>query len=538
MFSSTVLVVGSGPVGLWLALELRRSNVDVLVIDTKLSMNDRSIHSKALTLSAGTLATFDSRGLASSFLAEALPMTRAHFGALETLLELNENVLGVRHAYNLAIPQAQTEKILLRHCLNAGVRFEWGLKFLGLAKNGSDGVVASAGRLSADGSLTNETIDLYSQWLVGCDGTHSTVRAAANIAFEGVPSEVTGVLADAKFTNLPPPDASGGWIIRRGPKGSGMIIRLGDGVHHRFVGLFTDAKHRKASEDISLDDIKSHLSSTFGSDLGVHSPLWLSRYGSACRMASPFGKGRVFLAGDAAHQMLPAGGKATQEENAGRKTVAQPRSEDYRAEKITEASERVIRLLDTYTTERHAAVKDVIDNVLAQMALLVADKPHENAIRSVFSETLKFPDLNGLWARRVTGFGEPTAPFHLEGQGDETLIGTRLTHMRVGKSGDDLFNTMSLDHFVLLLRQDSADDEKKYHNCLQKGIVGWSKRVTVLVSPTYSTSEVWNEVMAVLVRPDGRIAWVGRTKSGTEIMIDSLRQVLQRWFGEEQRADK
>ena len=274
--STTALIVGSGPVGLWLALQLRRAGLDVLVIDSKIFGDGRERYSKALIMSAGTLATFDSRGLAPLFLAEGIPLPKAHFGALETFLELNERVLGVRHSHNLAISQARTELILLDQCEKIGVRFAWGLKFIRFMETPTK-VVATAGKVTADKGLSDETVDIEAKWLVGCDGTHSSVRTATDITFDGIPSTVTGILADIQLRNLPPESDSSGYVLRRGPEGVALIVPTGDGIHYRFTGILKDSRNKPASETVTMNEIQETLLKNFGSDLGAHSPGWMSR---------------------------------------------------------------------------------------------------------------------------------------------------------------------------------------------------------------------------------------------------------------------
>src|SRR6201999_360527 len=122
----------------------------------------------------------------------------------------------------------------------------------------------------------------------------------------------------------------------------------------------------------------------FGSDLGVHSPAWLSRFGSACRVATSFRKGRVLLAGDAAHQFLPAGGQGMNLGIQDATNLAWKLIYALRNPGSDDNSSTVEYVLDSYTQERLAAAEDVIENVLAQMALILAEKPHENALRSTF----------------------------------------------------------------------------------------------------------------------------------------------------------
>ena len=523
MLSSTVLVVGSGPVGLWLALELRRASLDALVIDTRASRDDRDPHSKALTMSAGSLATFDQRGMAQLFLSEGFPMEKAHFGGLETLLNLNERVLGLRHSYNLVIPQARTEAILLRQCEEAGVRFAWGHKFLRLEQT-ADYVTATAAKVGA-GEIEETTIQIKADWLVGCDGTHSAVRAAAGIPFEGIPGTVTGVLADVMLESPSPPRGDG-WGISRTAQGTSMVVRA-DKTYFRFVGLLKDARDIPTSQPPTIEEIRGHLRNAYGSDLGAHSPGWLSRFGSACRLASSFRAGRVFVAGDAAHQFLPAGGQGMNLGLQDASNLAWKLAMAARGGPTTE------RLLDSYSKERVPADKEVIDNVLAQMALFLAEKPHENALRDLARESFRVPEINELWALRVTGFGEPREPYRSgeAGRGDDDpLVGSRLSHLKVGIEGDELSLAMAPDRFVLLLRT----DRESYDADLRAEAARWKDRVTVLEATTCSKDSRWDGACAILVRPDGRVAWVGREaallKNGG--LAGPFASVLEWWFGD------
>ncbi|TPX07591.1 uncharacterized protein E0L32_010690 [Thyridium curvatum] len=369
MLTATVLIVGAGPVGMWLALELRRAAIDVLVIDTKTSRDDRDRVSKALTVSAGTLDTFHSRGLAPALLERSIRVPRAHFGGLPTTLELNGDVLGVAHPYNLAIPQSRTEAILLAACEKAGVRFAWGLRFARLVQSSRRDVVATAEVVSRtsdadhDPTSSNKAVSITAHWLVGCDGTHSAVRNAVGVPFEGLPHLVTGILADVILTE-DPSDGGAPMTIRQGAMGSCIAVKI-DGELHRVVGLSKTNRHKPASEELALDEVKDHLRDVFGSDLGAHSPAWMSRFGSACRVAASFRSGRVLLAGDAAHQFFPAGGQGLNlgiqdATNLAWKLVAACREEE--EEKAGNSRPEVVdHLLDSYDRERRSADRDVVD---------------------------------------------------------------------------------------------------------------------------------------------------------------------------------
>ncbi|GAD99518.1 monooxygenase [Paecilomyces variotii No. 5] len=524
MISAEILIVGSGPTGLWLALELRRANIDVLIIDSIASRDARPTHSKALSMSAGSLATFESRGIAQDFIDAGLSLHKAHFGGLETLLDLNCEVLGTRHSHNLAIPQARTEALLLNRCEEAGVRFLWGLRFQSLCQD-QERVLVSTAHLTAGGELR-----LDAKWVIGCDGTHSAVRRAAEIPFEGSPSSIAGMLADIQLNEKP-----GTITISRGSKGGCMTVPLGDGIYYRFVGLFKDSMMKPLSNEPTLEEVKECMRDAFGSDLGAHSPLWLSRFGNACRLATSFRAGRVFLAGDSAHQFFPAGGQGM---NLG---IQDATNLAWKLALVLSSKQDgafVERALDSYTAERRAAAGAVISNVQAQTAVLMGHKAHEVALREVLCEALKNPDLNALWARRVTGFGEPRYPYHPHtdsGKSDpddqcNPLVGTRMTHVGF-ETEQELFRAAKLDRFVFLLRNasqcDKAAEIEELHTICQH----WADRVTKVSSSTFSTNRQWKDVIAVLIRPDMRIAWVSTRQVPLSRSKETLESVLLHWFG-------
>jgi 2-polyprenyl-6-methoxyphenol hydroxylase-like FAD-dependent oxidoreductase len=399
MLITTILIVGSGPVGLWLAYELRTANLDILVIDSLPGRDKRNKHSKALSISAGALETFESRGVAHPFLKSGIPMPKAHFGGV--LLDLNIDVLGARHSCNLIIPQARTEEILLCLCDDVGVRFGWGMEFCALTQDGQT-VSVTASRMTGDGPDKREDVLIQAAWVVGCDGTHSKVRESVGIAFEGTPSTMSVTLADIQLSTKLPGTSI---LIGRDSAAGSSIVPIGDGVHHRFVSTMKTAPTTPVSETPTINQIKESLRENFGSDFGAHSPLWLSRSGNACRVASSFRTGRVLLAGDAGHQLFPAGGQGM---NLGFQDAT---SLAWRLAMVANGSSlcgnALERALESYSRERRSAAQAVNDNVQAQIALMTAANTPEAALRDAFKEALKNPELNAMWARRMTGVWRP-----------------------------------------------------------------------------------------------------------------------------------
>lgn len=186
----------------------------------------------------------------------------------------------------------------------------------------------------------------------------------------------------------------------------------------------------------------------------------------------------------------------------------------------------VVRILNSYSNERQPIDKDVITNVLAQIALMAGTEPYDVALRSVMEEGLKFPNMNQLWAQRMTGFGEPRSAYLTEDQGEHKLVGTRLTHLRLVE-GNDLQHAVSLDRFALLLREDC---ESQRYVRVRDEASRWQSQLNVLTCQTESLDARWDNVVAVLVRPDLRVVWAGQTTVMDGDLSMSLRAVLRRWF--------
>jgi 2-polyprenyl-6-methoxyphenol hydroxylase-like FAD-dependent oxidoreductase len=532
MLSAEVLIVGAGPVGLWAAFELKTAGMDVLVIDSTPGRNARDRLSKALNVNASTMEVIRSRDriLAEKFVDAGRTMLRGHFGGSETPIMLGPEVLGTRYPHGVMIPQAETELKFLEQCEVAGVRFEWGLKFVGLRQE-DDRVLATAQRVRDDGQLEEESSSaqqMEASWLVGCDGTHSSVRAAAGIAFDGTPANWTAWIADFHLDNPPH-----GLLphMGRNPDGGCMLLPVPGTTYYRAVGIPLAKMNGPVSQTPTFDEIKGYIRDYMGSDFGMHSPVWISRVGNASRVANSFRAGRVFIAGDAAHQFFPAGGQGMNlgiqdANNLAWKLAAARHLEHTVAE----------RLLNSYTEERRPAAQAVLNNVQAQMAILRAREPREVALRDVWAEALRNPDLNRLWARRLNGFSDPVAPYidnYTASLGnpdiEEPLIGTVVTHLTIDEDEDALHAAVASYRFVIVLL-------KTHRNILNEESLSeiakpWKDSCRVLPRRATPSDEKWNDVDAILVRPDMRIAWVGRKSMEISNAEKSLVAVLKWWLG-------
>lgn len=524
MLTTTILIVGAGPVGLWLAYDVKRMdpNLDVLVIDSIPSRAERGKFSKAASMSAGTLETFESRGIANLFLEKGMPMTDTHFAGMP--IHLSEEILGARHPFNMSLPQAQTEDILLKLCEDVGVRFEWGCELVLLAQD--DAVVAVTARKMTENELERgQEVAINAQWVVGCDGCHSKVRKLAGIGFEGTSSTRISTLADIQLSEP---------VRVMSSRVGAFMMPLGDGVHFRFMSVLDPMDNGEASFDPpTLEEIRGLLQDTFGSDFGAHSPLWMSRFGNACRVAPSFRIGRILLAGDAGHQIFPAGGQGM---NLG---IQDATSLAWRLVMVADGSPvpkfAMEQMLNSYSYERCEAAKDVIENVQAQMALLTAKTSPEIALREIFRETLKNPQINERWARRLTGFGEAKAGYAYElpkpAMGSSprslvhSLIGTRITS---GNGMGELYQATKSAKFTFLWAT-AGGIPTRIKDAFDDVLEAWSDRVTVLSMSAGSLRR--RNIVAVVVRPDMRIAWVAKGELPMSTQRSDLVWVLEHWFG-------
>lgn len=325
-----VVVVGSGPTGLMLAAELRLAGVDVVVLERRGSQT--LVGSRGGGIHARTIELLDQRGIVDRFLTEGTTIPAATFGS--TRIDLS--ALPTRHPYTLALFQNHIERILLGWAEESGVTIRRGIEVTGISQD-PDGVAVE----TLSGSVR-------AQYVVGADGGRSTVRRDAGIDFVGPDASRSSLIAEVQVTEKLP-DA--GKVDERGVHG---LHPMGDGVVRVVV---TESDIRRAEP--TLDDLRHALNDVFGTDFGVHSPTWLSRFTDATKQAASYRVGRVLLAGDAAHVHSPTGGQGIglgvqDAVNLGWKLGQVVRGESDES------------LLDTYHTERHPAGARTMKYTMAQ----------------------------------------------------------------------------------------------------------------------------------------------------------------------------
>lgn len=481
-----VIVVGAGPAGLTLAAELRLGGVDVLVVD---KLDEPSGESRGLGFTARTMEMFDQRGLLPRF-GEVETSARGHFGGIP----MDYSVLDGAHFGARGLPQTRIEAVLAEWAEELGVQVLRGWEAAGLVED-DDGVDLEI----EQGGVRRR---LRADYLVGCDGGRSTVRRAGHFDFPGTDATMEMFLADIGGCDIRPRP-----IGEKKPNGMVMAAPLGDGVD-RIIVCPHGTPPKRRTEPIGFDEVAEAWQRITGEDISGGTPQWLSSFGNATRQVTEYRRGRVLLAGDAAHVHLPAGGQglsiSVQDSmNLGWKLAA------------TVRGWAPPGLLDSYHSERHPVGGRVLINTQAQGLLFLSGSEVE-PLRTVFAELMEFPEVGRHLAGMVSGLDIR----YDVGPGDHPLLGRRVPAQElVGPGGKT--TTVDLLHSGCGLLLDLTDSPG-----LRDEATGWSDRVQVVTALPHglTADSPLARTSALLVRPDGYVAWAGIDRS-------SLPAALTRWFG-------
>ncbi|GAB3056696.1 FAD-dependent monooxygenase [Intrasporangium mesophilum] len=482
-----VTVVGAGPTGLMLAGELALAGVDVVILERRTTPD--LVGTRARGFHSRTIEIFDQRGIADRFLAQGRTSQGLSFA--NTPLEIAS--LPSRHPYTLGLSQGHVEQILRGWIEELGVPILYGLEVTGLTQDDSRVEVHLAG------GDTRRT-----EYLVGADGGRSVIRKAAGIELVGAQATRSHLIAEAQVTTEP---ATG---IRQDDVGIHGINVMEDG---RTVGIVVTERQVGRASEPTLADLSEAMTVAYGTDFGVHDPSWISRFTDATLQAAVYRHGRVLIAGDAAHIHPPTGGQGIglgvqDAVNLGWKLAHVVKGVSPEA------------LLDSYQAERHPATARVLSNVMVQAFLQRGDTRTE-ATRDTFAEMLSFGGPRAQLAGLLSGLDvvydmEPDV-----GDG-HPLLGRRMPDL-------DLATPLGPQRAFDLLH----DARPVLLNLGEPGSIDispWADRVH-RVDADYSgpwTLPVVGAVTAptaVLVRPDGHVAWVG---NGTQT---GLVEALTAWFG-------
>ena len=483
MNNPAVVIVGAGPTGMMLAAELALAKVDVMVFERR--PDNTVAGSRAGGFHSRTIEVFDQRGVADRFLAAGKAVQVATFGY--TVLDMSD--FPTRHPYSLGIWQNQVERIMAAWIAELGVRIQYGNEVTGFSQDATGVDV----QLSSGESLRTE-------YLVGCDGGRSVVRKAAGIDFPGWDATRSNLIAEVELTEEPPRG------MRRDAIGVHGLSRLEDGKTFRVV---VTEKEIGSGAEPTLHDLSDALIAVYETDFGVHDPTSISRFTDMTRQAAAYREGRVLLAGDSAHVHYPISGQGLglgvqDSVNLGWKL----------AQVVSGTSPE--RLLDTYQAERHPVAARALRYTMSQTALLRQDD-RAKALFDVVSELVTMDEPRRWLAGSISGLD-----IHYDLGEGHPLLGRRMPDLDLVTADGPrrMFEMLHEARPVLL-------------NLGEPGglnLTAWAGRVQLCEAryegkwklPVIGTVSA---PTAVLVRPDGYVAWVGE---GTDAR---LRDALSLWFG-------
>ncbi|SMF78663.1 SDR family oxidoreductase [Streptomyces sp. Amel2xC10] len=516
--ATDVVVVGAGPVGLMLAGELRLGGADVVVLER---LAAPTTESRASTLHARTMEILDQRGLLAD-LGTPPDEPMGHFGGLPMDLRLP----GCPYPGQWKVPQTRTEELLGAWAARLGAEVRRGHRVTALEQHPDRAVVQAAGP-------GGDPVRITAAYVVGCDGEDSTVRRLAGVSFPGSDARRELIRADVDGIDIR------GRRFERLPRGLAIAARRPDGVTRVMVHAFGRAPRAAEASFADLVDAWRHVT---GEDLSAGTPLWVNAFGDVSRQAEHYRQGRVLLAGDAAHAQMPIGGQALNlglqdAVNLGWKLAA------------VVGGRGPERLLDSYHEERHAVGRQVLSGIRAQARLLLGG-PEVTGLREVFGELLPYEAVRSRLAGTISGLdirygGTPTDAGR-PGGGPHPLTGRRLPPLLLrlrsgpaaygaegGDPGTDHSSVRTPDLLrgargVLLV---TADDEDRRRLLTRTaGPFGASVDVVTAAPPAGGPDDSPPDgADAVLIRPDGYVAWAGTSAAGLEAALTT-------WFTRDTRA--
>jgi 2-polyprenyl-6-methoxyphenol hydroxylase-like FAD-dependent oxidoreductase len=494
MSEHAVVIAGGGPTGLMLAGELALAGVDVAIVERRASQELPG--SRAGGLHSRTIEVLDQRGIAERFLSEGQVAQVAGFAG--TPLDISD--FPTRHPYGLGLWQNHIERILAGWVGELEVPIYREREVTGFAQDDT----------GVDAELSDGR-SLRAEYLVGCDGGRSVIRKAAGIEFPGWEPTTSFLIAEVELAEEPE------WGIHHDALGrhafgrveyeirDGEVVYMDEGP----VGVMVTEEHIGSTTEPTLRDLSEALIAVWGTDYGVHSPTWISRFTDMARQAAAYRERRVLLAGDAAHVHNPVGGQGL---NTGVQDAVNLGWKLAQVVKKTSPDS----LLDTYHAERYPVAARVLRNTIAQVALFRPDD-RIKTLGDTISELLSMNEPRTRFAAMMSGLD-----IHYDLGEGHPLLGRRMPDLDL-VTADGPLRVFTLLHDarpVLLNLGDPGGLD----------IAPWADRVQSIDATYDGTWELpalgaVAAPSAVLIRPDGYVAWVGeQTEAG-------LADALTTWFG-------
>ncbi len=525
MHDVDVVVAGGGPTGLLLAAELRLAGVDVLVLEQRAEpdpvpranglvgqvvevMYHRGLYRALARHDRGPAAALRRR-LTGAYGSRPRPIRAFSYAGFRLdLRRVRPNPLQV-----LAVPQLHMEHVFARHASGLGADIRRGHTLTGLAQDTAGVTVDVTG---PDGSYR-----IRARYLVGCDGSHSTVRKAAGIGFPGETSRE--LVIRMAHVVLPRSARTAGGALRAGgavyrpyqlhrtPRGAFTLASFIPGVHVVSTHEW-DAAVPSGDSPVTLAEVRESLSRVAGADIPVLAPPegrpWILRRltGRNSRVAEPYRAGRVFVAGDAAHVFAGFGGSnlnlgLQDAVNLAWKLAAVLRGDVPPA------------LLDTYQAERAPLARRALART-AEQAALMAPGAEVTARREALAVRLREPEF-----RREIAAGLAGADTAYDLGGGHPLVGRLVPDLRLVVGGRrSRLAALLRDARPLLL--DLTGEAAAPH---AGAAAPWRDRVTVVAARSHDR----NAPPALLIRPDGYVAWAASAPGDPA----GLPEALTRWFG-------
>ncbi|MGY3498271.1 FAD-dependent monooxygenase [Bradyrhizobium sp. USDA 4502] len=485
MRKHAVVIAGGGPTGLMLAGELALAGIDVAIVERR--AGEDLIGARAGGLHARTIEVLDQRGIGDRFVALGTRHPAVLFHSHLVPLEITD--FPTRRNFTLGLRQNHIERLLGEWVGELAVPIIRARDVTGFTQDDA-GVDVEL----SDGQL------LRAQYLVGCDGGRSLVRKAAGIEFAGWDPTTSWLIAEAEMSGEPE------WGFRQHDTGTSAIGKAEDGGRVRLV---LTERQLGTDREPTLRDVSEALVAAYGTDFGIHSPVWISRFTDMTRQAVTYRKQRVLLAGDAAHVHPPMGGQGL---NIGVQDAVNL------GWKLAQVVKQIApdSLLDTYEAERHPVAARVLRNTMAHVALNRTD-PRTRALSEIVSDLLRMDEPRKCFAAMMSGLD-----LHYDLGDGHPLLGRRMPDLDLATANGPMHVFALLHHARPVLL-----------NFGEPGgiaIAGWTDRVQLVDAANRGAWELpvhgtVSAPTAVLVRPDGYVAWVGeRTLAG-------LSEALTKWFG-------